>query len=370
MKNTDLKVNNSACAVSNETPEVCAKLDIPLAKLNIQKTSTPASYAKAGDKITYTVTATNTGQADLFGVDITDSLIPDIDGQWVCKIGDTQVSLPVGQLIPGASIICTGTYTVVASDIGPGKTVNNEACVSTNNFENGELEPGSIRFEQPPLLEDCADRVVYAVVVDLTKTASPTTLPEPGGVFTYTLVIDNDSAVPVVITSLTDTNSNPDFVAKCGILVGTTLAADDAPEPGGADEKTCSYTVNRTSVGVFENTAVVKVKMVDDNGPEATDEAKATVSVTPVPKLTIDKIVKSAPTFSAGTWTVAYDVAVKNTGPIDHHLRPDRHPDLRAERHGHQDRRPPARPPSTPTPRASRSSPTSRSPPTSPTPTR
>ena len=54
--------------------------------------------------------------------------------------------------------------------------------------------------------------------------------------------------------------------------------------------------------------------MVDDNGPEATDEAKATVSVTPVPKLTIDKSVKSAPTFSAGTWTVAYDVAVKNTG--------------------------------------------------------
>ena len=55
--------------------------------------------------------------------------------------------------------------------------------------------------------------------------------------------------------------------------------------------------------------------MVDDNGPEATDEAKATVTVTPVPKLTIDKIVKSAPTFSAGTWTVVYDVEVKNTGP-------------------------------------------------------
>ena len=51
VKNPDLKVNNSACAVSKETPEVCAKLDIPLAKLNIQKTSTPASYAKAGDKI-------------------------------------------------------------------------------------------------------------------------------------------------------------------------------------------------------------------------------------------------------------------------------------------------------------------------------
>ena len=134
-----------------------------------------------------------------------------------------QVNLPVEKLIPGASIICTGTYTVLASDIGPGKTVNNEACVSTNNFENGDLEPGSIRFEQPPLLEDCADRIVDAVVVDLTKTASPLTLPEPGGVFTYTLVIDNDSAVPVVITSLTDSNSalSPDFAAKCGILVGT-----------------------------------------------------------------------------------------------------------------------------------------------------
>ena len=114
--------------------------------------------------------------------------------------------------------------------------------------------------------------------------------------FTYTLVVDNDSAVPVVITSLTDSNSalSPDFAAKCGILVGTTLAADVLPEPGGADEKTCSYTVTRTSVGVYDNTAVVKVKMVDDSGPEATDEAKATVSVTAVPKLTIDKSVKNA----------------------------------------------------------------------------
>ena len=220
------------------------------------------------------MTATNTGQADLFGVDITDSLIPDIDGQWVCKIGDTQVSLPVGQLIPGASIICTGTYTVVASDIGPGKTVNNEACVSTNNFENGELEPGSIRFELP-MLEDCDERIVYPVIVDLTKTASPTTLPEPGGVFTYTLVIDNDSAVPVKITSLTDSNSASAPTSQpSAVLVGQTLAADVAPEPGGADEKTCSYTVNRTSVGVYDNTAVVKVKMVDDNGPEATDQER------------------------------------------------------------------------------------------------
>ena len=37
------------------------------------------------------------------------------------------------------------------------------------------------------------------VVVELTKSVDQTVLDEPGGVFTYTLEIDNDSAVPVEI---------------------------------------------------------------------------------------------------------------------------------------------------------------------------
>ncbi len=57
--------------------------------------------------------------------------------------------------------------------------------------------------------------------VELTKTADPQTLPEPGGVFTYTLTIHNSSAEAVTITALTDDNT---LSAECLALVGTSLA--------------------------------------------------------------------------------------------------------------------------------------------------
>ena len=37
----------------------------------------------------------------------------------------------------------------------------------------------------------------------------------------------------------------------------------------------------------------------------------------PVPKVTIDKTVKTAPSFAAGFWTVVYEVKVANVGPIE-----------------------------------------------------
>ncbi len=41
------------------------------------------------------------------------------------------------------------------------------------------------------------------------------------------------------------------------------------------------------------------------------------IACEPLPNLTIDKTVTSAPTFAAGVWTVVYKVDVKNVGPIE-----------------------------------------------------
>ena len=66
--------------------------------------------------------------------------------------------------------------------------------------------------------------------VDITKSATPSKLPWPGGTFTFTLTIKNTSIEPVTITALTDTNINP----VPGGLVGKTLAAGET--------KTVTYT--------------------------------------------------------------------------------------------------------------------------------
>ncbi len=103
--------------------------------------------------------------------------------------------------------------------------------------------------------------------VELTKTADPLTLPEPGGVFTYTLTIHNSSAEAVTITALTDDNA---LSAECLALVGTSLPA------GGT--VTCTYSVSHSEAGTYDNTAFVTVEDNEGNTASDTDDETVTVS--------------------------------------------------------------------------------------------
>ncbi len=123
-------VLNTACAVSDQTPEVCDDVDVPLAQLEIVKSADVDSYAQVGDEIEYTIVATNTGVATLTDVDISDALIDGLD-DWKCMVGDSLTELPVASLLAGQSITCTATYEVTAADIDAG-TVFNQACVDSD----------------------------------------------------------------------------------------------------------------------------------------------------------------------------------------------------------------------------------------------
>ena len=112
--------------------------------------------------------------------------------------------------------------------------------------------------------------------------AFPTTMPEPGGDFLFTLDITNDSVEQVTITTLTDDNALSD---KCLTLIGTTLAA-------GASTS-CQYTVSHTEAGIYPNTASVTVKDNENNAASDTDDA--TVTVTDV-QPTITVLGRAAPT--------------------------------------------------------------------------
>ncbi len=102
--------------------------------------------------------------------------------------------------------------------------------------------------------------------VTLTKTASPTSLPYPGGTFTFTLTITNNTSEPVTITSLTD--SYP-LSAQCTALVNTVI-------PGNGTVS-CTYTVNKTGAGSYTNTATVTVR--DNEQSTATSSDSETVVV-------------------------------------------------------------------------------------------
>jgi uncharacterized repeat protein (TIGR01451 family) len=287
-------VNNQACVDSDQTNEVCDEVDTPLAALEIEKSATPDTYSAVGDEIVYTVTATNTGQATLENVDVSDSLVDGLDS-WTCQVGDTVVTLPVSELLSGQSITCTATYVITAGDVTgsePEGSVDNTACAVS---------------DQTP--EVCAEVTVNEIVIELEKTVTPTVLAEPGGIFTYTLVIDNESVVPLTIEALTDDNSglSPDWAANCASLIGTVLGPD---APGDADEATCTYTVERTVAGVYPNTA--QVTGVDTNDRRATAEDDVTVTVLSS-EITIEKSA-DVDYFTAVGDEIVYTVTATNVG--------------------------------------------------------
>ena len=121
-----------------------------------------------------------------------------------------------------------------------------------------------------------------APTVTLDKSVDIATLPEPGGVFTFTLKITNTSVEAVTITALTDDNA---LSPACLALVNTTLAA-------GASAS-CTYTVTHTEADVYENAASVTV--ADNEGNPASADDSASVEVTDVmPAVTLDKSVTPA----------------------------------------------------------------------------
>ncbi len=144
--------------------------------------------------------------------------------------------------------------------------------------------------------------------VTLSKTVLPATLPEPGGVFTYTLSITNTSTEAVTITALTDDNP---LSAACNALVGTSL--------GASATTSCTYTVSQTEAGTYPNDASVTVE--DNEGNPASSSSSASVSVTDaLPAVMLDKSVTPAILpIPGGLFT--YTLTITNTvvGERHHH---------------------------------------------------
>jgi hypothetical protein len=158
---------------------------------------------------------------------------------------------------------------------------------------------------------DTDDAVVtitdVAPTIQVDKTAAPLVLAEPGGAFTFNVVVTNNSAEPVTITSLTDDiYGNIATQGTCASAVGTLLAAN-----GGT--YSCSFTGNFTGNAGDQQTDVVTVIVVDDEGTSATDTDDAIVSITNVdPTILVDKTA-TPETLPAPGGAFTFNVVVTNT---------------------------------------------------------
>ncbi|APT85477.1 DUF7507 domain-containing protein [Corynebacterium aquilae] len=106
-----------------------AKFQVPTAPadkpaLGLSKAVDNAGPAKAGEKVVYTFTVTNTGNTELTGVEINDPMLAQAGVTVTCEA----TTLPVG-----ASTTCTsGEYTITEADAARGVVVNKATATGTS----------------------------------------------------------------------------------------------------------------------------------------------------------------------------------------------------------------------------------------------
>ena len=212
-----------------------------LAKLTVVKTASPQFYTKAGEVITYTVTATNTGAATLTNVGVTDVLTPsNLPVPMTCN-----PVLPA-TLAPGAAVVCTGTYTITQSDIENANSVSNSACAT------------SAQTSKPV----CDDETVRESKIAIVKTSDFQTYGRAGDVITYSVKVTNIGDVPLtelVVTDVVDPNA---------LKIPVALTCPNVPKPfnpGQSFECTGQYTISQVDVdrGSVLNAACVDSTQTD-----------------------------------------------------------------------------------------------------------
>ena len=148
------------------------------------------------------------------------------------------------------------------------------------------------------------------------KTATPATLPEPGGEFTFNVVVTNTGPNALTITSLTD-DVYGDITTRpgtCNTAIGTVLAADpDGAGPAAGGTYSCTFRAEFIGNAGDEETDTVTVIGIDERGQQATDEDDATVGITDVaPNIRVDKTA-TPETLPAPRGTFTFNVVVTNT---------------------------------------------------------
>ena len=249
--------NNPVSASDDAEVEVT---DAP-SSIMVIKTANPSSIQEPGGDVSFSVEVVNTSVADTVTItSLIDDIYGNLNGQGTCFVSNAVPRI----LAPGESYNCVFTELV----IGNGGDVKTDVVIASGYDDDG----AEVRDE------DDADVDIIDVdpVIEVIKTANPTTIKEPGGPITFSVVITNNSGPsdPVTITSLDD-NIHGDLTG----LPGSTCFVPRIIAPGSSYQ--CSFTANVTgSAGDFETDIVTATGFDDERNP-VSDDDDATVTITP-----------------------------------------------------------------------------------------
>jgi hypothetical protein len=250
------------------------------------KTADPSSLPEPGGTFTFNYSVTNTGPVPVTVTRIVDSVYGDLNGRGTCRTGtllnptETYRCTFTGNFTGDAGAVQTDVITTTARDARGNEVVSEaRATVSITN-------------------------VLPSITI--VKTPDPTSLPEPGGTFRFTVKVTNTSFEPITTTSLVD-NIYGDLNGRGTCAVGVRLAAN-----GGT--YTCSFDGDFRGRAGDSQTDTVTVVAVDNENTSVTAKASATVTLTPAPRITTTKFA-SPPTLPEPGGTFTFTYTVTNTGP-------------------------------------------------------
>lgn len=260
-----------------------------LPSISVTKSADPIHVGETGGDVTFTFTVENDGTVPVSITSLSDNVFGTLTGDSDCQVG---TSLPAGTN-------CSFEET---------HTLNGSVGISHQNTFTVEAED-----TEGNSTSDSADATVtfddVLPSISVSKSASPTSVPETGGEVTFTFEVENDGPVPVTIASLSDDVFGT-LSGDADCAVGTTLAVS------ASCQFTYTTTLNGAITSTHKNTFTAAANDAENNTTDASDDA--TVTFTDVlPSITVSK--SADPTHvdeTGGDVTFTFTVTNDGTVPV------------------------------------------------------
>jgi uncharacterized repeat protein (TIGR01451 family) len=222
----------------------------PPPTISVTKTASPTTVPEPGASVSFTVRVDNTGSTSAELTSLSDDLHGDLNGQGDCSLPQT--------------IAISGFYQCSFS-----ATVSGEAGDSeTDTVTASVTGPGGSGSAMGSATVTVTDELP---TISVTKTASPTSIEEPGGTITFTVRVDNTgTAESVILTSLTD-DIHSDLNGQGDCSLPQTIAVAGFYE--------CSFDASVTGVAGASETDTVTATAEDNEGNPVSDQDSATVNI-------------------------------------------------------------------------------------------
>ncbi|MHA6268279.1 DUF7507 domain-containing protein [Aliiroseovarius sp. CAU 1755] len=286
--------NGTPVPPKNDQLTVNATVNPALTIAKTLQSATPDAF-NPGTVLSYQFEVTNTGNVTIAGpITITDNK----------ATGITCAALTNGELLPTESVLCTGSYTLVAGDIGFGSVTN--VATASGDYNGTTITSPS---------DDAIYPVTATPAITLTKDSDPTdvTFAAAGDVITYSYQIVNgpDVALSEDIT-IDDDKIGAPFVCYDASVSGIFAT-------GATATCTAQYTVTQDDVdaGGVTNIAVASTTFAPGTPNETlvlSGQATKTVPADVAPSLSIVKAITDGPQPAAVGDVIEFTITATNDG--------------------------------------------------------